>query len=60
MDIKLVRRVAVAASNWHEAVAWCQETLYHGGHYEPKWHVQYPFIVFEDEQEYSMFLLRWT
>ena len=50
----------MAASQWTEMVNWCKENLYHGGHYEPKWHTQYPFIVFEDEQEYIWFTLRWS
>lgn len=41
-------------------IKWCEENLYHGGHYEPKWRTQYPFIVFEDEKEYIWFMLRWS
>jgi hypothetical protein len=43
-----------------EMVTWCQENLYHGGHYEPNWHAQYPTFYFQDEQEYTLFLLRWS
>ena len=50
----------MAAGNWDEKIAWCVLNLYHGGHYEPKWHTQYPFIVFNDEQEYAWFMLRWS
>ena len=45
---------------WDEKIKWCQENLYHGGHYEPKWCSQYPYIFFEDEQEYAWFMLRWS
>ena len=44
---------------WAEMIAWCQNHLYHGGHYEPNWHAQYPTFYFNDEKEYIMFLLRW-
>ena len=59
MEVKTVYRV-FAAVNWHEMIAWCSENLYHGGYYEPKWYRKYPFIVFEDEQEYAWFMLRWS
>jgi hypothetical protein len=39
---------------------WCAENLYHGGHYEPKWYSQFPFIVFYNKKEYILFLLRWA
>lgn len=58
IEAKKVHRV-VASGQWQEMVDWCYSNLYHGGHYEPKWHTQYPFIVFEDEGEYAWFLLRW-
>lgn len=57
MEIKLIYR-DLAAGAWDEKIAWCRDNLYHGGHYEPKWHMHYPFIEFEDEQEYVAFLLR--
>lgn len=57
MEIKLVHR-HMAAGAWDEKVDWCRENLYHGGNYEPRWYMAYPFIVFEDEQEYVAFLLR--
>ena len=50
----------VAAGEWQEKVTWGYENLYPGGHYEPKWYTNYPFIVFEDEKEYAWFLLRWS
>lgn len=61
MDIIEVKKTYrhLAAGQWKEKVKWCREHLYHGGHYEPKWGTQYPFIVFEDEQEYIWFVLRW-
>jgi hypothetical protein len=46
--------------NFYEMIAWCRDTLYHGGHYEPNWSVNYPNFYFTDEREYTMFLLRWT
>jgi hypothetical protein len=49
----------MAAGNWDEKVAWCEENLYHGGHYEPSWYLRYPWIEFDDEQEYAWFCLRW-
>jgi hypothetical protein len=49
----------LAASQWDEKVRWCKENLYHGGHYEPNWSTEYPFILFTDEQEYAWFMLRW-
>jgi hypothetical protein len=58
IEVKRVYRY-MAASQWHDMVKWCSENLYHGGHYEPSWDKQYPFIVFDDEQEYAWFLLRW-
>lgn len=45
---------------FYEMIAWCRDTLYHGGHYEPNWHVQYPTFYFTDEKEYTLFLLRWS
>ena len=49
-----------AGGNWIDTTDWCRETLYNGGHYEPKWYTSYPFIVFEDEKEYLLCLLRWS
>ena len=46
--------------DFYEMIAWCRDTLYHGGHYEPNWSVQYPTFYFTDEREYTLFLLRWT
>jgi hypothetical protein len=46
--------------NFEEKVNWCKKNLYHGGHYEPKWQVKYPYIWFNDEKEYVLFLLRWA
>lgn len=45
---------------WSEIVHWCYLNFYHGGYYEPKWHVVYPTFYFRDEREYTLFLLRWT
>jgi hypothetical protein len=50
----------MAADAWDEKTQWCKENLYHGGHYEPNWHTNYPFIEFTDEKEYHWFLLRWS
>lgn len=57
MEVRLIHRY-MAAGNWEEMIAWCNENLYHGGHYEPKWRIAYPFIEFEDEKEYVAFVLR--
>jgi hypothetical protein len=42
---------------------WCRENLYHGGYYEPKWHIVYGMssntYCFQDEKEYLHFLLVW-
>ena len=45
---------------WAEMIRWCEDNLYHGGHYEPNWHAQYPTFYFHDEREYTLFLLRWS
>ena len=50
----------VPRDTWYEKVDWCKDNLYHGGNYDPKWFTKYPFIVFEDEQEYAWFMLRWS
>ncbi len=47
-------------AQWARMLEWCQENLYHGGHYEPNWHAQFPSFYFRDEKEYTMFLLRWS
>lgn len=49
-----------AAEHWDEMIAWCRNNLYHGGHYEPNWSVEYPSFYFRDEREYIAFLLRWS
>lgn len=60
-EAKAVYRHLVAGSGaWDEKIKWCMENLYHGGHYEPNWRSQYPYIFFEDEQEYTWFMLRWS
>jgi hypothetical protein len=46
--------------HWATMVKWCEDNLYHGGHYEPNWYAQYPTFYFKDEKEYILFLLRWT
>ena len=45
---------------WAEMIEWCQRNLYHGGHYEPNWHADYPSFYFWDEREYTLFLLKWA
>jgi hypothetical protein len=46
---------------WSEIVHWCEENLYHGGHYEPNWWPNsYDTIYFTDPKEYTLFLLRWA
>lgn len=41
---------------------WCQKKLYHGGYYEPNWYYNSDTNTwcFKDEQEYTMFCLRWA
>ena len=39
---------------------WCQENLYHGGHYEPDWWLTGNTFYFRNEKEYTLFLLRWS
>jgi hypothetical protein len=50
----------IDSARWHEIIAWCQDNLYHGGHYEPNWWVMYPSFYFTDQREYTLFLLRWS
>ena len=45
---------------WAEMRQWCEDNLYHGGHFEPNWNAIYPSFYFWDEKEYTMFLLRWS
>jgi hypothetical protein len=46
---------------WKPCIDWCMKHLYHGGHYEPKWHyIGEGVFEFEDESEYLAFLLRWS
>lgn len=45
---------------WDKMIKWCRDNLYHGGHYEPNWGVQYPTFYFKEEREYILFLLRWS
>jgi hypothetical protein len=59
IEVKTVYRYLAAGDQWYEKVQWCEENLYHGGHYEPKWRHSYPWIEFEDEGEYAWFTLRW-
>jgi len=42
-----------------EMEKWCSSNLYHGGYYEPLWHYDNNNFIFEDEQEYMWFKLRW-
>lgn len=51
---------SVSMEQWGEMRDWCYNNLYHGGYYEPKWHVVYPTFYFRDEREYTLFLLRWS
>lgn len=56
-----VRRFdGIGMPQWSAMVEWCYENLYHGGHYEPNWHHQWPTFYFRDEREYTLFLLRWA
>jgi hypothetical protein len=59
MELKTVYR-HMAANSWYEKVQWCEENLHHGGHYEPSWYLRYPWIEFDDEKDYALFLLRWS
>ncbi len=47
-------------AQWARMIKWCEDNLYHGGHYEPNWHAQYPSFYFTDPREYTMFLLVWS
>jgi len=38
---------------------WCEEKLYHGGHYEPNWYLCGNTFCFKDEKEFLMFCLKW-
>jgi hypothetical protein len=51
---------AQGTKRYFEMLDWCRDTLYHGGYYEPKWSHCFPYIFFQDEKEYSLFLLRWS
>ena len=51
---------AQGTQRFYEMTDWCREHLYHGGHYEPNWSAEFPFITFYDEKEYTLFLLRWS
>lgn len=47
--------------NLDEMLTWCQQTLYHGGHYEPNWYFNYDTSTwcFKDQKEFQWFVLRW-
>ena len=46
---------------WNDIVVWCMQNLYHGGHYEPNWYTnKKETFYFKDENEYMLFLLRWS
>ena len=45
---------------WSERKNWMGENLYHGGYYEPKWYINGDTYCFQDEHEYTLFILRWT
>lgn len=46
---------------WSPCINWCQEHLYHGGHYEPNWnYIGEGVFEFRDEQEYLAFMLKWS
>ena len=56
-----VRRFdGIDSAGWREIIEWCQLHLYHGGHYEPNWSVNYPSFYFTDKKEYTLFCLRWA
>ncbi len=42
-----------------EMEKWCMKHLYHGGYYEPLWHYDNNNFIFENEQEFIWFKLRW-
>ncbi len=48
--------------NLDEMLMWCQEKLYHGGHYEPNWYFNTDTYTwcFKDGKEFTMFCLRWA
>ncbi len=41
---------------------WCEEKLYHGGHYEPNWYynMETNTWCFKDGKEFTMFCLKWA
>lgn len=43
------------STKFYEMTDWCKENLY-----EPNWHAEFPFIFFNDEQEYVWFMMRWS
>ena len=51
---------SVSMAQWQEMAEWCYNNLYHGGHYEPNWHHQYPCFYFTNEKEYLLFCLKWA
>lgn len=57
--VRMLWTVDKGNTAWDEITQWCMQYLYHGGHYEPNWWADYPFIYFTDEKEYMLFTLRW-
>ena len=53
-------------SKWENMVHWCEETfnsrsgIYRPPLYDRTWLQYYPTFYFRDEQQYTMFLLRWS
>lgn len=51
---------------WADMVEWCEETfnsrsgIYRLPLYDRTWLQYYPTFYFRDEQQYTMFLLRWV
>ena len=55
-------QIEIKNQNLDDVVKWCQEKLYHGGHYEPNWcfNDRTSTWCFKDDKEFTMFCLRWA
>lgn len=53
-EVKIVYR-NMAAVTWKEKLKWCEENLSESSYY-----LRYPWIEFDNEKDYSWFVLRWS
>lgn len=45
---------------WAPCISWCEEHLYYSNHNKPCWrYVGEGVFEFENEKDYTMFMLRW-